>query len=72
MIGIAQCPIADGLLLSRARFLFGQNKDNNIIYKSANDASKKLNLYPSAIIGVCKGTYNHTNNFKFKFVEDEK
>lgn len=46
--------------------------NNNIIYKSANDASKKLNLYPSAIIGVCKGIYNHTNNFKFKFVEDEK
>ena len=42
--------------------------ENNIIYKSAHQASKCLNIYPSAIIKVCKGKSKQTKGYTFKFV----
>jgi len=42
--------------------------ENNIIYKSAHDASKKLNIYPHSILKVCKGLYKQTKGYTFKFI----
>lgn len=42
--------------------------ENNVLYKSAHYASKELNLYPSAILNVCRGLYTQTSGYTFKFV----
>jgi hypothetical protein len=42
--------------------------ENNKVYKSAHQASKDLNLYPSSIIKVCKGKFTQTKGYTFKFV----
>jgi group I intron endonuclease len=42
--------------------------ENNKVYKSAHQASKDLNLYPSSIIKVCKGEFTQTKGYTFKFV----
>lgn len=42
--------------------------ENNTIYKSAHHASKELNIYPSAIIKVCKGLHSQTRGYTFKFI----
>lgn len=44
--------------------------ENNIIYKSAHQASKKLNIAPSSIIKVCRGIYKQIKGYTFKFVND--
>jgi group I intron endonuclease len=41
--------------------------ENNKIYKSASHASKELDLYPSAIIKVCRGEHKQTKGYTFKF-----
>jgi group I intron endonuclease len=42
--------------------------ENNTIYKSANHASKELNIYPSSIIKVCQEIYHQTKGYTFKFI----
>ena len=42
--------------------------ENGKIYKSANQASKDLNIYPSSIIKVCEGKYKQTKGYTFKFI----
>ena len=41
--------------------------ENNKVYKSAHQASKDLNIYPSSIIQVCKGVLKQTKGYTFKF-----
>jgi group I intron endonuclease len=41
--------------------------ENNKIYKSAAQASKELNLHPTAIIKVCRGEHKQTKGYTFKF-----
>lgn len=41
---------------------------NGKIYKSAHQASKDLNIYPSSIIKVCKGKLKQTKGYLFKFI----
>jgi group I intron endonuclease len=42
--------------------------ENNKIYKSASQAAKDLNIFPSSIIKVCEGKYKQTKGYTFKFV----
>jgi group I intron endonuclease len=42
--------------------------ENNIMYRSAHQASKDLNLYPAAILDICRGKYYQTKGYTFKFV----
>jgi group I intron endonuclease len=42
--------------------------ENNTIYKSANYASKELNIYPSSILKVCRGLFTQTKGYTFKFI----
>lgn len=42
--------------------------ENNKTYKSANQAAKDLNIYPSSIIKVCEGKYKQTKGYTFKFI----
>jgi group I intron endonuclease len=43
--------------------------ENNTIYKSASQAAKDLNIFPSPIIKVCKGENYQTKGYTFKFVK---
>ena len=55
--------------MSNSRFSFSiLCIENNIIYKSAHQASKDLNIYPSAIIKVCNGEFKQTKGYTFKFI----
>jgi group I intron endonuclease len=42
--------------------------ENNKIYKSAHQASKELNIYPSSIMKVCRGEFSQTKGYTFKFI----
>jgi group I intron endonuclease len=55
--------------MSDSRFRFSiLCMENNIIYKSAHQVSKDLNIYPSAVIKVCKGEFKQTKGYTFKFI----
>ena len=41
--------------------------ENNITYKSANQASKELNTASASIIKVCRGIYKQIKGYTFKF-----
>jgi group I intron endonuclease len=42
--------------------------ENNTVYKSANHASKELNIYPSSILCVCRGFFKKTKGYTFEFI----
>jgi group I intron endonuclease len=42
--------------------------ENNKTYKSAHQAAKDLNIYPSPILKVCRGECKQTKGYTFKFV----
>jgi group I intron endonuclease len=55
--------------MSKSRFRYSIIcLENGKIYKSANQASKDLNIYPSSIIKVCEGKYKQTKGYTFKFI----
>lgn len=55
--------------MSKSRFRYCiMCLENNKIYKSANQASKDLNIHPSSIIKVCEGKYKQTKGYTFKFI----
>ncbi len=41
--------------------------ETDTVYKSANQASKDLNVFPCEIINVCKGKHKQTKGYTFKF-----
>jgi len=43
--------------------------ENNQVYKSAHQASKELDLFPSSILRVCRGELQQTRGYTFKFYE---
>jgi group I intron endonuclease len=46
--------------------------ETNTTYKSANQASKNLNIPPASIIKVCKEIYKQIKGYTFKFTDDAK
>lgn len=56
----------------------GRNKkpiiclNNNVIYNSISDASKKLSICHGNIIKVCKGERKQVNGFRFKYIDDSE
>ena len=55
--------------MSNSRFRYAiMCVENNTIYKSANQASKDLNIHPGPIIKVCQGIYQQTKGYTFKFI----
>lgn len=43
--------------------------NNNIVYESIREASRKLNLYTGSICKVLKGKQNHTGGYKFRYID---
>jgi group I intron endonuclease len=54
--------------MSKTRFKYSiLCLETGVIYKSANQASKELNVAPISIINVCKGIFKQAKGYTFKF-----
>jgi len=58
--------------MSKSRFKYSiMCLETKIIYKSANQASKELNVASASIIKVCRGIYKQIKGYTFKFIDNE-
>ena len=58
--------------MSKSRFKYSIIcLETKTIYKSANQASKELNVASASIIKVCRGIYKQIKGYTFKFIDNE-